>query len=149
MEPPMETAKIPIESLQKPSSEKKSFWIYSIRNDSDYPKATERSGKWMVFIDRNEIDSWWVRIDSAIQAGQLGSIAKVATARPNANARDPNQHVICVYSYDSSDRADVSRIRQVLRSLGVTQKIAYKTDASTREGKYRVRGHTRVSLYWE
>lgn len=76
-------------------------------------------------------------------------MAKVSTARPNPNAKNPNEHVICVYTYDYRDRGDVDRIRAALRDLGITWKIPYKTDAATRAGQYQVRGHTRISTYYE
>jgi len=41
------------------------------------------------------------------------------------------------------------RIRDELRNLGIIAKIPYKSDEDTMIGKYRVRGHTRISKYYE
>lgn len=103
----------------------------------------------MIFVDRADVDAWWEKIIIALEAGSLGQQAKVSTARPNSNSRDPSKHVICVYTYDSSDEMDVFRIRQALRDIGVTWKIGYKTDEATLAGQYQVRGYTRVTKFWE
>jgi hypothetical protein len=47
---------------------------------------------------------------------------------------DPDEHVICVYSYDSNDEADVIRIREALRKIGISQPLGYKTDEDTAAG---------------
>jgi len=100
-------------------------------------------------VDRNGVDAVWATIKEATEAGRLGGSAKVATAKPNPYATDPNTKVICVYTYDWTDEADVRRIRVELRALGITQKIPYKADADTLRDKYRVTGHRRISKYFE
>jgi len=57
--------------------------------------------------------------------------------------------VICVYTYDWTDKEDVKRIRQELRDLGITRKIPYKADRETLSGKYAIRGDKRISKYFE
>ncbi len=57
--------------------------------------------------------------------------------------------MICVYTYDALDKADVRQIRSSLRDLGITNKIPYKTDAATLHGRYRKAGDKRISLYYE
>ena len=57
--------------------------------------------------------------------------------------------MICVYTYDADDREDVLRVRQALRDLGFDRPIPYKTDRATLEGRYQVKGHQRISLYYE
>lgn len=91
----------------------------------------------------------WSAVAEAVRAGRLGGEAKVSTTKPNSNAEDPTKHVICVYTYDVDDVADVRRVRAELRKLGVTWRIPYKTDRATEKGLYRVRGHTRISQYFE
>ena len=39
------------------------------------------------------------------------------------------------------------RVREQLRELGVKNKIPYKTDDSTTQGKYEIKGDTNISLY--
>jgi hypothetical protein len=91
----------------------------------------------------------WIRIKHATEHGRLGDSAKVATAKPNPNASDPVTKVICVYTYDWTDKADVSRIRDELRALGIVSKIPYKADRDTLTGRYARRGHKRISKYYE
>jgi len=133
----------------RPSEEKKAFFIQVHASKVKYPSHTERGGKWLVFVDRRDVDEVWQKIYVALVAGKLGDSAKVSTARPNPNSTDPNKHVICVYTYDSEDRKDVMRVRASLRELGFDGPIAYKTDLATDDGQYKARGHRRISKYYE
>lgn len=133
----------------KPSDVIDAYWIYAIRKEGKYPKATQKSGKWLVFVDIKNVDEVWTKIKKATEEGKLGSGAKVATARLNPNATNPNTKVICVYTRDWTDKEDVKRVREELRKLGITNKIPYKADKDTRSGKYRITGHTRISKYYE
>ncbi len=133
----------------RPSEVTDTYWIYAKRKTNDYPKASLRSGKWLVFVPVEQVDKVWSAIKRATEEGRLGDSSKAATARPSPNAQDPNLKVICVYTYDWTDVEDVRRVRQELRELGITRKIAYKTDQDTLSGKYRITGHTRISKYYE
>ena len=133
----------------KPSEVRDVYWLYAKRKKGNYPAHTTRGGKWLIFVHVKEIDEVWRKIKKAIEEGKLGNSAKVATARPNPNAKNPDIKVICVYTYDWTDEEDVRRIREELRKLGITQKISYKTDEDTLKGKYRIKGHTRISKYYE
>ncbi len=135
-------------SEKKPSQIFDSYWVYAMRKKGDYPKKTIRSGKWLIFVPFSEVDEWWDLIKIFTENGFLGNASKVATARPNPNARDANMKVICVYSYDSDDKQDVMRIRGELKKLGIIQKIPYKPDKATLERKYSIRGHKNISKYY-
>lgn len=143
----IETSKL--YSEKNPSEVTEIFWIYAVNNNLSYPVNTPRSGKWLIFVPKIYIDQVWKTIKSSIERGELGNSAKISTAKPNPNAKDPGKGVICVYTYDSDDLTDVRRIRQRLRELGITGKIPYKEDRATLEGKYEVRGHRRISKYFE
>ena len=132
-----------------PSEVTEVYWLYALRQKGSYPRSTPRSGKWLVFVDRNEVDTLWATIKQATEAGQLGGNAKVATAKRNPYATGSKTKVICVYTYDWTDEADVRRIRIELRALGIAQKIPYKADVDTLRDKYRVTGHRRISKYYE
>lgn len=103
----------------------------------------------MVFVDREEIDLLWDRVSAAVRSGVLGRSAKVSTALPNPNSRNPNKHVICVYTDDADDEVEIRRVRAELRTLGVSWKIGYKTDSATRARVYEKGGAKRISIYWE
>ena len=133
----------------KPSEITGQYWIYAYRLKGKYAKESERSGKWLLFFPLSEIDEWWKVIKELTENGMLGQASKVATARPNDSASDPNTKVICVYTYDSDDYEDVKRVREVLRTLGITQKIPYKTDLATYMGLYQNKGKANISKYYE
>ena len=133
----------------KPSEVTEVYWLYAIRRVGSYPAATDRSGKWLVFVHVSHIDAMWAKIKKATEQTKPGGSSKVATAIPNSNAIEPDKKVICVYTYDWTDGEDARRVREELRQLGVTWKIAYKADEDTLDGKYRVTGHTRISRYYE
>lgn len=93
----------------KPSRVTDDYWIYAERKAGDYPEATERSGKWLIFVPVLNIDAVWECIRLATEAGKLGDSAKTATAMPNPNAVDQTKKVICIYTYDWQDKEDVWR----------------------------------------
>lgn len=133
----------------KPSEITDIYWIYAVREKGSYPKPTQRSGKWLIFVDVKDVDRVWAKIKKATEESELGGSSKVATAKPNPNATNPERKVICVYTYDWSDEKDVKRIREELRKLGIIQKIPYKADVDTLAGKYIRAGYKRISKYYE
>lgn len=146
---PWERFLLPGDPAPQPSTETDVLWLTKRCLAGEHPEIGPNGGKWLIFIDRADVDEWWEKISAAVDGGLLGRVAQVSTARPNPNSADPSKHVVCVYSYDYSDVADVTRIRGALRELGVTWRIAYKTNEATKAGKYKVRGDSRVSQYWE
>jgi hypothetical protein len=135
--------------VEQPSTCVTAYWLYADRRLGNYPEHTLHGGKWMIFVPLGEIDRAWETIKRAVERGQLGGSAKVATALANPNALSTQERVVCVYTYDVEDRQDVFRVRAALRELGFTQKMPYKTDAATRAGQYRSLGNRRVSVYYE
>ncbi len=133
----------------KPSEVTDSYWLGAERKIGAYPGHTENGGKWLIFVPASQIDEVWEKIKRATEEGKLGSSAKVSTAKPNPNAKDPNSKVICVYTYDWTDEKDAKRVREELRHLGIMSKIPYKADNETFSGKYANRGNTRISKYYE
>jgi len=133
----------------KPSEVTEVYWIYSIRRKGEYPKSTVRSGKWLIFVDKEDVDEIWAKIKKATEDGKLGDSSKVGTAKQNPNATNPDTKIICVYTYDWTDEKDVRRVRTELRKLGILNKIPYKADEDTLAGKYRIKGHRKISKYYE
>jgi hypothetical protein len=125
------------------------YWLFAERKTGAYPAYTENRGKWLIFVPLTQVDEVWAKVKPATERGLLGDSAKVATAKPNRNATSPDTRVICVYTYDWTDEADVRRIREQLRQLGIVAKIPYKADTDTLAGKYANRGHRRISKYYE
>src|SRR3989339_1469745 len=137
-------------SQKLPTKNIRDCWIYAERKVGDYPEHTARGGKWLVFVGNHNVDRAWLKIRKAVEEGKLGGTAKVATARVNLDFPGSKTKVICVYTYDWRDERDVKRVREELRKLGITRKIAYKSDDDTDRGKYRTTGATeKISKYYE
>ena len=84
-----------------------------------------------MFASSNEVDNIWGRIVKATLAGTLGHCAKVSPRSVKT------QHVICVYNSDYTSVAEVNRVRDELRLLGVNKRILYKPDVYTHCGIYK------------
>ncbi len=129
------------------------YWLdaWCCRSRPGVPsRQTGTGGKWLIFVPRETVDEWWEAVRRLLEAGELGRAAKVSTMRPNPNAKDdPNKHVIVVYTDDHEAVDDVRRVRERLGAIGVTWRIPYKTDEATRAGQYQVKGHHRISKYYE
>jgi hypothetical protein len=125
-----------------PSAEADVYWLYAHRNKGRYPDAGDDSGKWLIFAPPDEIDAAWLKVKKLTESGKLGSSSKVSTRKGN-EGRD---HVICVYTYDWTDKEDCMAIRETLRAAGFTQPLSYKSDEDTLAGRYASKGH-RVAKY--
>lgn len=99
--------------------------------DVEAVKKKALVGKWLIFKDRRHIDELWGKIANAVKQGKLGVTAKVSTLR-----QERKEHVICVYTYNFLDRDDVRRVREILKELGIVQKLYYKPDYYTITGIY-------------
>jgi len=133
----------------KPSEVADVYWIYAWSKKGEYPKPTPRSGKCLVFVDIKNVDEVWAKIKKATEEGRLGGCSKVSTAKPSPLAVSPVMKVICVYTYDWTDEEDARRIREELRKLGIVDKIPYKADEDTLKGRYMIKGHKKISKYYE
>lgn len=104
-------------------------------------------GKWLIFVPPEYVDEIWDRVKKATETGKLGISAKVSTAWPSAY--ESQDHVICVYTYDFRDKADVGRVLGGLRDLEIPGRLFYKTDQATLSGVYSTKGKKkkRASLY--
>ena len=132
---------------RNPSEVVEEYWINSYSPSGRRP-VFGKTGKWLLFIPLKDIDEEWSKIRSATVNGKLGPASKASTAMPNPNARNPDTKVICVYTCDHENEDDVMRVREELRRLGYTKKIAYKTDEATLQGRYQIKGDTRISKYY-
>lgn len=122
-------------------------WYYS--KNVRLQGVEKGGGKWLIFANKSEIDYTWAKIKQAVKDGKLGSDAKVSTAKSSRIAMNSDTKVICVYTDDEDDYSDIQRIRKELRKLGITWKIPYKTNKTTIEGRYQVKGHKKISKYFE
>ncbi|EGR48871.1 uncharacterized protein TRIREDRAFT_22168 [Trichoderma reesei QM6a] len=92
-----------------------------------------RTGKWMLFCPTTEVNEVWEIVAKATANNELGIAAKVA---PRSPLEDPRKdRLLCVYTADFTDMADVGRVLQKLRELKLVEArgrpIYYKPDAFT------------------
>lgn len=135
---------------EKPSQVTEEYWIYAIsRSRKKYPEPNENCGKWMIFAYKGkQLDSIWKGVKKAIEKSLLGSSAKCSTAKENPNSLNKSSGVICVYTYDSNDKEDLKRIAEELFKIDGVEKLFYKEDNATYEGKYANRGDKRISKWF-
>jgi len=129
-----------------PSKTTQMYWIVQDAPDS-LPEAIddENAGKWLIFLEPDQVDVSWKKVRDATAGGTLGISTKVSTAKPNPESRD-NRKVIYVYTKDWADEADVMRVRQKLKDLGFVDRIGYKRNIETFAGEYAKKGK-RVTYY--
>lgn len=94
------------------------------------------SGKWMLFPHPDYVNSFWSLVATATANDELGIAAKVA-----ADEGDPDKaRLICVYTENFEDKADVKRVLERLLAMGLCNRngamaegrtIYYKVDAYT------------------
>lgn len=108
------------------------------------------AGKWMLFPSAREVDRAWAVVARGVWEGKLGTGAKVATAvddtlpaskddASDGNAGDGDRRLVCIYTYDFTDRNDVQRVLVAMKELGLLDRdagggvavIYYKCDAYT------------------
>lgn len=92
-----------------------------------------RAGKWMLFCSPREVNEVWAIVAKSTADNELGIAAKVA---PRSETEDPRKdRLVCVYTADFSNKADVGRVLQKLRELKLVEvrvrPIYYKPDAYT------------------
>lgn len=161
--------------IVSPSTYDLEHWMWAF-NTSDRNKRCGRpatSGKWMIFRPQATIDDVWLKISAAVENGDLGGVSKVSTKLAAGETIGPwisliflsyyvviyrflydfvclignGSHVICVYTYDHTDEADVFRVRQKLRELTLVEELGYKTDQATLAGQYRKHGNKKICKY--
>ncbi|MFJ7258329.1 putative phosphothreonine lyase domain-containing protein [Streptomyces sp. NPDC098085] len=94
-----------------------------------------KAGKWLWFLPLRALDAGWRLIKTAVEAGQLGPGAKVATLGSDFDG-DPTRRPVIIYTANHHDEQDVQRVLNALRALGVRDALAYKTDETTARGEY-------------
>ncbi|POR36480.1 Uncharacterized protein TPAR_03325 [Tolypocladium paradoxum] len=92
-----------------------------------------RTGKWLLFCPPAEVNEMWGLVAKATANNELGIAAKVAPRSPLEDRR--KDRLICVYTADFKDKADVGRVLQRLRELRLVEAkgrlVYYKPDAFT------------------
>ncbi|MBB4789401.1 putative phosphothreonine lyase domain-containing protein [Streptomyces nodosus] len=113
-------------------------WVMAPGIDFSAPAAVgefAKAGKWLWFLPLRALDAGWCLVKTAVEAGQLGPGAKVATLGSDFDG-DPTRRPVIIYTTNYHDEQDVQRVLNALRSLGVHDALAYKTDDATARGDY-------------
>ncbi|KAK1638960.1 hypothetical protein BDP81DRAFT_194092 [Colletotrichum phormii] len=94
-----------------------------------------KAGKWMLFCQPKDVNEVWSVIARATANNELGIAAKVAPWNPYTDPTGRKDRIVCVYTADFSDMADVTRVLRRLRELKLVEAmgrpIYYKPDAFT------------------
>lgn len=89
--------------------------------------------QWMIFCSPATVNELWELVARATANNELGIAAKVAPRSELDDAR--KDRLICIYTSDFMDKADVGRVLQRMRELKVAdssrQTIYYKPGRST------------------
>lgn len=86
----------------------------------------------MLFPSPKNVDEVWAKVARATWEGELGVGAKVA-AKNYDDENSEKSRLVCVYTRDFEDRADVERVLEKLVGMKLVgeQGIFYKCDAYT------------------
>lgn len=114
----------------KPSECTATPWLYA-ENKQNF-SSTDFSGKWCVFVSPEEVNRVWNKVKKACSSSKL-TFAKVST---NYSFGSHKKHVICVYTKDYRDSADLMAARDALRKIGILEELGYKRDIDTRNNVY-------------
>jgi hypothetical protein len=103
----------------------------------------------MLFPQVHEVDDVWRTVCEGVDAGRLGTAAKVSTTCQEGDSA----RLICVYTKDFTDLEDVKRVLLALVDMGLVRAdmprgIMYKCDAYTYLGIYGKNEYgLRASIY--
>lgn len=120
---------------KSPLANTRNLWV-GVAGPNAQPFPGEHSGKWLIFVSLEHLEDVWQKVWQATLDGKLGPYSKCGTAKNVSGSGSGNSRVICVYTYDHRDQADVERVRQGLREIGVQRSIPYLSDREAHDGVY-------------
>lgn len=141
--------KIEERNSEKPSEVDDDYWVYATnKKERFYNEYTKHCGKWMIFVKvGDEMDGIWKEVKNLTEKGNLVDSCKVSTKKENPNALKNEIGVICIYTYNSADKKDLLRVAEKLFQIKGVERLVYKEDKITGEGKYAVKGNKKISKY--
>lgn len=128
------------------------YWIHAFPENSKVATDPERIGKWLIHLGCQHVGYCWSRVRVATESGRLGISAKVATDwGTNHDPAGPfkSRHVICVFTRDYGDEADVLRVAKKLHTTDAvrSQVLQYKPDLMTLSGFYSGNTPGSIAIY--
>jgi hypothetical protein len=126
-------------------------WLQVEREGGDYPALTVHAGVWLVAIGLSSFERAWAAIRSATAGGRLGPSARVVSARSYQlpHAWSGPQLVIEVTTEDARDEADVWRVRQAIKALGIAAALTFLSNPSQRSAIAPARARPRSRSLFE
>ncbi|WP_164551915.1 putative phosphothreonine lyase domain-containg protein [Streptomyces sp. WAC 01529] len=126
---PTQTGQQPAKALP-PAADTRQRWQWAMAPGVDFsaPAAVNefaKAGKWLWFLPVRALDAGWRLIKTAVEGGQLGPGAKVATLGSDFDG-DPTRRPVIIYTANHHDKEDVQRVLNALRALGVRDALAYQ-----------------------
>ena len=115
-------------------------WKYVFAELGHLLPARRDAGQWCIFVSGGHGNRIWSEIVESVESGRLWSYAKISTVTEKITYAEcqlsggQDSSVICVCTYDYRHKANVMKIRRVLRHIGVTQPIGYISDANISAG---------------
>lgn len=98
-------------------------------------KFKVNSGKWMLFPSPGIVDKTWAAVVRGTSDGRLGTAAKVAT-KPD-NPKFPTQ-VICIYTRNFEDEADIKRVLVGLVRLGLAAPVIGSPEKASENARKQI-----------
>ena len=82
-----------------PMDEYDNYWLFAYKKRGRKRYVDEQaSGKWLVFVHKDQVNEAWGKIRKATEDGLLGDKSKCTMAKENPNALNSDEKVICVYT---------------------------------------------------
>ena len=101
------------------------YWIEARCESADCHQPTPRAGQWVMETTTATIDAEWEIVRQATIEGKLSYKSKVSTAPRSAKI---DGRSIAVRTYDADDTADVQRVYEALKALGLPGEWHYERD---------------------
>lgn len=98
-----------------------------------------------MFCFHENVNDIWEKIKNLTEIGLLGEESKVST-RKHSKKYNNNEFVICAYTENYRNKADVKRVLKEIRKVGVNGRLFYKPDNMTVKGIYHSKS-TKSNLY--
>ncbi|KAG0348758.1 hypothetical protein BG004_004225 [Podila humilis] len=123
------------------------YWVWA-KSTSKGWHGQGKTGKWMLFYPKPELDAKWAIIQKLVEQDILGGLAKCSTSKENDKAKGFSTGVIIIYTPDYRDQEDVYRVATVLHEvMAYKNTMYYKTDEQTNAGLYAKNGNKVNHLY--
>lgn len=84
-------------------------------------------GRWLIPTNREVVERRWGLVSEQTRLGKLGVFAYVSSKKhaDEYNRSKNGSHVIAIYTPNMRDYAYIHKVREKLKSIGITWKIRY------------------------